>query len=162
MPNWCRNDVHFFGNNLHKVEKLFDDLIKEQNETRLGVRPDWKVMSKKDCLFMFEIYKNDSGHYSFDSRWAPAHETMFYIGRRFKIAFSMSYDECGMGLYGQYTFDPSQPNILMSKDASNINYEYDEYFDMYTYNGDKYESMYDFLDNVLESREPSPIIMIST
>lgn len=162
MPNWCRNTVYFNGDNVNKVDKLFDDLIKQQNETGLGVRPDWNVMSKEDCLYMFDIDKHDSGSYAFNSRWSPAIVTLFYIGRRFKVAFEMTFDECSYELYGKYTFNPSQPNIVMLQDASNTSYGYDEYFDMYTYNGEKYESMYDFLDDVVDSIAPSPIIMIST
>ena len=110
---------------------------------------------------MFDIDKMDSGHYMFNSRWSPAHETMFYIGRRFKIGFSIHYDECGMGLYGRYTFNPSQPDIMMIQDASDTNYDYDEESDMYVYQGEKYESMYDFLDDVLDSIEPSQVRFIS-
>ena len=157
MANWCGNNVIFSGENVDKVDELFTKLMEEQADKGFGVRPDWEACEKHDALYMFYIDKHDSGSYRFETKWAPAINTIFLIGRRFKVAFEMEWDECGMGLYGKMIFSPDMPDVVMMADASGTNFRYDHDKDMYIYNGEEYESEYEFMDDVIEKTPLSPI-----
>jgi hypothetical protein len=157
MPNWCSNDVMFFGDNVSKVDKLFDTLMKEQATDGLGIRPPWKGCDRHNTRFMFSIQKYDSGSYQFDSKWAPAISSMLLIGRRFKVAFEIKWEEMGMSLYGSATFDPSMPDVMMIRDASSTHFLWDEDKDAYIYKDEEYESVYDFMDDVIDEMTPIPI-----
>jgi hypothetical protein len=157
MPNWCNNNVIFSGENVDKVDEMFAKIIEEQQANDLGMRPDWEACKKNDALYMFYIEKNDIGSYRFQSKWAPAMNTIYLIGRRFKIAFEMDWDEPGMGLYGKMIFDPSMPDVVMMADASNTNFRYDNEKERYIYNGEEYESEYEFIDDVIDTTPLLPI-----
>jgi hypothetical protein len=157
MPNWCSNHVTFFGENVGKVEKLFDTLIQEQAKDGLGIRPPWKACERHEARYMFNIYKNDLCSYQFESKWSPTIATMFLIGRRFKVAFEISWEEMGNGLYGSATYDPSAPDIMMVRDASSTNFRWDEDKEMYIYKDEEYESVYDFMEDVIDDMTPLPI-----
>lgn len=157
MANWCDNYVVFSGDNVDKVDELFTRLSEEQATNGLGMRPDWDECEKHDALYMFYIDKQDPGVCHFQTKWSPALNTMFLIGRRFKIAFELEWEECGMGLYGKMIFDPSMPDVVMIADASGTNFQYNDKKGMYVYNGDEYESMYDFIEDVVDSTPLSPI-----
>ena len=157
MPNWCSNYVTFFGENVGKVDKMFDKLIAQQAIDGLGVRPDWKACEKNEARYMFEIQDLGDGVYQFDSKWSPCLSLMLLIGRRFKVALEISWEEMGMSLYGSATFDPSVPDVMMIRDASCTNYKYDEDADMYIYNAEEYESLYDLMEDAIEDLTPVPI-----
>jgi hypothetical protein len=157
MANWCSNIVIFSGDNVDKVDELFTKLMEEQAASNLGVRPDWEACEKYDALYMFHIDKRDTGDYQFETKWSPAINTIFLIGRRLKIGFEMTWDECGMGLYGKIVFDPSMPDVAMISDASGINFRFDDDKGMYIYNGEEYQSEYDFIDDVVDTMTASPI-----
>ena len=157
MPNWCSNHVMFFGDNVSKVEKLFDMLIKEQEESGLGVRPDWDAFTRHNTKHMFDIYKNDPGSYQFESKWSPALSLLLLIGRRFKVSFEVSWEEMGMSLYGSATFDQSKPDVMMIRDASCTNYKYDEDSEMYIYNAEEYECLSELMCDVIDDMTPIPI-----
>lgn len=157
MPNWCNNNVIFSGENVDKVDELFAKLIEKQSISHLGMRPDWEACDKYDAMYMFDIEKNDDGSYRFDSRWSPPLNTIYLIGRRFKIAFEMEWDEPGLALYGKMIFDPSMPDVVMMADASETNFQYDEEEEVYIYNGEKYESEYDFIEDVINNSPLAPI-----
>lgn len=157
MPNWCVNNVMFFGDNVDKVDKLFDKLMEKQNALGVGVRPDWKACEKHEARYMFEIYKNEPGNYQFESKWSPCLSLMFLIGRRLKVAFEISWEEMGMSLYGSATFDPSMSEVMMIRDASCSNYKYDEDTEMYTYKGEEYEHLSELMCDIIDEMTPMPI-----
>ena len=157
MANWCSNIVTFSGENVDKVDEMFTKLMEEQEASGFGVRPDWDACEKYDARYMFHIDKRGSGDYQFETKWSPALNTIFLIGRRFKIAFEMFWDEPGMGLYGKMVFDPSMPDIAMVSDASGTNFRYDDEKGVYIYKGEEYESEYDFLDDLVDTMKASPI-----
>ena len=157
MPNWCSNNVMFFGDNVSKVDNLFDKLMKQQATLGLGVRPDWKACERHEARYMFDIYKNESGSYQFESKWAPSLSLMLLIGRRFKVAFEINWEEMGMSLYGSATFDPSMPDVMMIRDASCTNYKYDEDSEMYIYNAEEYECLSELMCDVIDDMTPMAI-----
>ena len=157
MANWCSNHVTFSGDNVDKVDEMFTKLMEEQADKGFGVRPDWEACEKHSALYMFDIDKIDDGSYSFNTKWSPALNTIFLIGRRFKVAFEMEWDECGMGLYGKMIFNPDMPDVAMIADASGTNFRFDEEKSMYIYKDEEYESEYDFMDDVVASTPLSPV-----
>ena len=157
MPNWCSNHVMFFGDNVSKVDKLFDTLIKEQAIDGLGIRPPWKGCDKHNARYMFGIQDLGDGTYQFDSKWAPTLATMFLIGRRFKVAFEINWEEMGNALYGSATFDPSMPDVMMIRDASSTHYLWDKDNETYIYKDEEYESVYDFMEDIIDEMTPVPI-----
>lgn len=157
MPNWCSNNVMFFGDNVSKVDKMFDELIAQQAVLNVGVRPDWKACERHEVRYMFDIFKNEPGSYQFESKWSPSLSLMLLIGRRFKVAFEINWEEMGMSLYGSATFDPSTPEVIMIRDASCTNYKYDEGTDMYTYKDEEYECLSELMCDVIDDMTPVPI-----
>lgn len=157
MPNWCSNHVTFFGDNVSKVEKLFDMLIKEQATDNFGVRPPWKGCEKNNVRFMFEIEKYEPSVYQFESKWSPTLATIFLIGRRLKVSFEITWEEMGNCLYGSATFDPSIPDVMMIRDASSTHYRWDQDKEVYIYKDEEYESVYDFMEDVIDEMTPMPI-----
>lgn len=157
MPNWCTNHVTFFGDNVSKVEKLFDTLIKEQVTDNFGIRPPWRGCEKNNVRFMFDIQKYEPSVYQFESKWSPTLATMFLIGRRLKVSFEITWEEMGNCLYGSATFDPSMPDVMMIRDASSTHYRWDQDKEMYIYKDDEYESVYDFMEDVIDDMTPIPI-----
>lgn len=157
MANWCSNQIIFSGPNIDKVDKLFDELIKEQCESGLGVRPKWKSCEKYNARYMFSIDKTDNGCYTFETKWSPALDTVMLIGRKFNVSFDIHWDEPGNALYGKATFSPNFKDVLTVRDASSVNFRYDDDLEAYIYNGKEYESEYDFIDDLIESMTPSTI-----
>jgi hypothetical protein len=157
MANWCSNHVTFSGDNVDKVDEMFTKLMEEQDRDNHGIRPDWEACEKNNALYMFYIQRNDAGSYQFETKWSPAMNTIFLIGRRFKIAFEMSWEECGMGLYGKMIFNPDMPDVVMVADASGTNFRFDDEKGMYIYKDEEYESEYDFMDDVIDTTPLSPI-----
>lgn len=157
MPNWCSNNVTFFGDNVRKIDKMFDELMTKQAVDGLGVRPHWKACEKHEARYMFDIYKCASGTYQFESKWSPSLSLMLLIGRRFKVAFEINWEEMGMSLYGSATFDPSTPEVMMIRDASCTNYKYDEDSEMYIYNAEEYECLSELMCDVIDDMTPIPI-----
>lgn len=157
MPNWCSNNVMLFGDNVSKVDKMFDELIAQQAVLNVGVRPDWKACERHEVRYMFDIFKNEPGSYQFESKWSPSLSLMLLIGRRFKVAFEINWEEMGMSLYGSATFDPSTPEVIMIRDASCTNYKYDEGTDMYTYKDEEYECLSELMCDVIDDMTPVPI-----
>jgi len=157
MPNWCSNYVTFFGENVGKVDKMFDKLMTQQAIDGLGIRPDWKACLRHEARFMFSIQDLGDGVYQFDSKWAPCLSLMLLIGRRFKVALEISWEEMGNGLYGSATFDPSTPDVMMIRDASSTHFIWDEDADMYIYKAEEYESLCDLMEDAIEDLTPVPI-----
>jgi hypothetical protein len=146
-----------FGDNVSKVDKMFDELIAQQAVLNVGVRPDWKACERHEVRYMFDIFKNEPGSYQFESKWSPSLSLMLLIGRRFKVAFEINWEEMGMSLYGSATFDPSTPEVIMIRDASCTNYKYDEGTDMYTYKDEEYECLSELMCDVIDDMTPVPI-----
>ena len=157
MPNWCSNHVTFSGENVDKADKLFKTLMQEQSVSGLGIRPPWKGCDKHGLRYMFEIQHSGDSTYQFESKWSPTLATMFLIGRRFKVAFEISWEEMGNGLYGSATYDPSMPDVMMVRDASSTNFRWDDDKEVYIYNGEEYESVYDFMEDVIDNMIAIPI-----
>ena len=157
MPNWCSNNVMFFGDNVSKVDKMFDELIARQAVLNVGVRPDWKACERHEVRYMFDIFKNEPGSYQFESKWSPSLSLMLLIGRRFKVAFEINWEEMGMSLYGSATFDPSTPEVIMIRDASCTNYKWDEEKEVYTYKDEEYECLSELMCDVIDEMTPVPI-----
>ena len=157
MPNWCSNYVTFLGENVDKVDKLFATLMKEQATDGLGIRPPWKACDKHGLRYMFGIEYLGDGVYQFESKWSPTLATIFIIGRRFKVSFEISWEEMGNGLYGSATYDPSIPDVMMVRDASSTNFRWDEDKEVYIYKDEEYESVYDFMEDVIDDMIAMPI-----
>lgn len=157
MPNWCANYVTFSGGNVAKVNKLFEQLIAEQEVSGMGVRPDWKITQKYYAGYMFDIEDYGDNSYRFNSKWSPVISTLMMIGRRYKVGFMVRWDECGMGLYGKAIYDPTMFDILMVADGSGINFRYDEEKEAYIYKGEEYDSEYDFIDDAIDELVMMPI-----
>jgi len=152
MPNWCNNNVTFKGSPsaLDKVDALFSKMMLSTE----GVRPEWLACERYNAPYLFDIQGWDKGDYQFLSKWSPALSTIMLIGRRFKVEYEHRFDESGMGLYGKAVFNPIRPASIKMYDGSCINFRYNEDTGMYVFNGEEYESEYDFIESAVDELEP--------
>jgi hypothetical protein len=157
MPNWCANYVTFSGAHVAKVDKLFEQLTDEQTNSGGGVRPTWRGLDKHDVRYMFDIEDYGDHSYRFNTKWAPSLALLMMIGRRFKVGFMTRWDECGNGVYGKAIYDPAMFDILMVADGSGVNFIYNHEKEVYVYEGEEYESEYDFIDDAIDKLVMMPI-----
>jgi len=157
MPNWCGNYIKFYGDakQIAKLEKMLEDLVASNDDSMQGHRPNWEAVKKANCHYMFDIQLDGDGQIQFDTAWSPAISLVFLLGRRYDLGYVHRWDESGNSLYGKAVFRTANKNFLDLYDGSSLNFRYDFDSGMYIYNGQEYESQYDFIDEVVDNLMPS-------
>lgn len=167
MANWCYNSVTFSGPQ-KKLEELFN-MIKfletKANLNNSGVIPDFiednpELMAKDDMLYMFDIYYSEYSfdYMSFSSKWGPALDTVYEIGKKLGLSFKHFYDESSNMIYGSSFYNNETGeyyNIYLNDDDFNkIEENYDEELgvDWYSFEGAGYEVREDILEILLERK----------
>ena len=94
MPNWCSNYVSFEGSeeNIRKVDEIFEKMI--QSEGSEGKKPDFQEEVLEG--YYFDIAKQDSGLYSYETRWGPNVLDLKLIGRHCNVSFIVEFEEPGI------------------------------------------------------------------
>lgn len=103
MANWCSNYVSFSGSEdnvkrfIEEVKAL-EALSKEKQE---GVRPD----DSGRYMFDLHTYDLEEGYFAFDSKWAPALDSLETLGRKHGVNITCEYEELGCQIFGRWEYD---------------------------------------------------------
>lgn len=110
MPNWCYNNVTFYGEkqNITNLGKLLDKTIDLEDKTHHGQTLFTFEGVIEGYMFSigYEILDDDTTLVlTFDSRWSPIPHDVVRIAELFNLKFEYDYEESGMDLYGKYTLE---------------------------------------------------------
>ena len=155
MPNWCSNYVSFEGSeeNIRKVDEIFEKMIQRQSISSQGEKPDFQEEILEG--YYFDIAKQYSGIYSYETRWAPNILDLELIGRHCNVSFIVEFEELGNYVFGKAKFDVNQTDGLRimeldHNDTSDISY--DEEDDLFVYKDQKSESDREILEQIFRDK----------
>ena len=153
MPNWCSNYVFFKGSeeNIQKVDEIFEKMI--QSNSPEGKKPDFQGEILEG--YYFDIAKQDSGVYSYETRWGPNVLDLELIGRHCNVSFIVEFEELGNYVFGKAKFDVNQTDGLqiMELDLNDISHiSYDEEDDSFVYKDQKSDSELEFLEQIFRDK----------
>ena len=153
MPNWCSNYVSFEGSeeNIRKVDEIFEKMI--QSNSPEGKKPDFQEEVLEG--YYFDISKQDSGLYSYETRWGPNILDLELIGRHCGVSFISEFEELGNWVFGKAKFDVNQTDGLRimeldHNDTSDI--LFDEEDDSFVYKDQKSESDREILEQIFRDK----------
>ena len=153
MPNWCSNYVFFEGSeeNIRKVDEIFEKMIRSGGSE--GKKPDFQGEILEG--YYFDIAKQDSGMYSYETRWSPNVLDLELIGRHCDVSFIVEFEELGNYVFGKAKFDVNQTDGLqiMELDHNDISdISYDEEDDSFVYKDQKSDSEFKFLEQIFKDK----------
>lgn len=153
MPNWCSNYVFFEGSeeNIQKVDEIFEKMI--QSNSPEGKKPDFQGEILEG--YYFDIAKQYSGIYSYETRWDPNVLDLELIGRHCNVSFIVEFEELGNYVFGKAKFDVNQTDGLQimeldHNDTSDI--LFDEEDDSFVYKDQKSESDREILEQIFRDK----------
>ena len=158
MPNWCSNCLELQGSpeNIKDVEKVFHNMVNKEQATGDGQLPDWSNL-KQD--WFFNIYSDDfkqEQHESFvvqyETRWAPNVEIVIEIAKKHNLTFVLEYEESGNLIYGRYVYDGKELKDFYLSDEEHDLYEWDENYEVCTFEGEEWESDTEIKEIILERK----------
>lgn len=156
MPNWCNNTVTFSGENADKANQMFKELYETQQKD-----PDHGVTfglidieNIKRNPFMFNIYEEFDSvtRWSYQTKWAPNTEDLKLVADHVGCDFTHYYDEMGMLIYGRTQYIDKQEIEIDLDDKDFDSYSYSEEDDLYRFEDEVYESVYDILEILLDRK----------
>ena len=155
MPNWCSNYVSFEGSeeNIRKVDEIFEKMIQRQSISSQGEKPDFQEEILEG--YYFDIAKQDSGIYSYETKWGPNVLDLELIGRHCNVSFIVEFEELGNYVFGKAKFDVNQTDGLriMELDHNDISdISYDEEDDSFVYKDQKSDSELEFLEQIFKDK----------
>ena len=155
MPNWCSNYVSFEGSeeNIRKVDEIFEKMIQRQSISSQGEKPDFQEEILEG--YYFDIAKQDSGIYSYETKWGPNVLDLELIGRHCNVSFIVEFEELGNYVFGKAKFDVNQTDGLriMELDHNDISdISYDEEDDSFVYKDQKSDSELKFLEQIFRDK----------
>lgn len=155
MPNWCTNSVSFYGGDLKGLKESLIQGIKVNNESNVGWLPDYLQETGQQYLFDINITigEKDRLYMNCDTKWSPCNDELIAIADKHGCGFVNCYEEMGMGIYGEFTYeDGSSTDIYLTDDEINqVKYDIDT--DLYTYKGETSESSYQFYEALLDIKK---------
>ena len=155
----CSQIVSFSGKekNVNRVIALFEKMEEACSKTGEGHKPDFVVEKQEQCRYMFDI-NVDGDSINFWSKWSPAIETVRQIAVKFKVNFSLEYEELGCQIFGRATF---VDGILTETDLDDSDFEsYQETESgVYSFEGEVYESEFEILEKLLERKVELPLAL---
>lgn len=128
-------------------------MIQRQSISSQGEKPDfqWKILEG----YYFDIAKQYSGVYSYETRWAPNILDLELIGRHCNVSFISNFEELGNYVFGKAKFNINETDGLRimeldHNDTSDI--LYDEEDDSFVYKDQKSDSDYEFLEQIFRDK----------
>lgn len=150
MANWCTNWVTIEGEeaNINSLLEELRELEEENRRTGLGVRPS----EEGNLQYMFELYVDDE-HFSFESKWSPANDSLQFLAKKYQVTIINRYSELGCMVFGQWTGDGEiEDDVWLTDEEWELAVTGDEDGSYYTYEGREYEVQEDALVEILDKK----------
>lgn len=125
-------------------------------KTGEGQKPDF--LEGNECRYMFDI-NVDGDSINFWSKWSPSIETVRQIAVKYKVNFSLDYEELGCLIYGNATFTDG---VLVETDLDEADFDsFQENEDgcSYSFEGEEYSSQYDIMEKLLDRKKEMPLAL---
>jgi hypothetical protein len=107
MANYCSNTVSFDGDD-KQIERLIRafNMSKEKTPNGHGCKfillpPNYKVQN----WFIDLTIEDDERSMYYQTKWSPDPVQLLQACRMFSVSFVLSYEEGGLGLYGEFRYD---------------------------------------------------------
>ena len=135
------------------TREIFEKMIQRQSISSQGEKPDFQEEILEG--YYFDIAKQDSGIYYYETRWAPNILDLELIGRHCNVSFISEFEELGNYVFGKAKFDVNQTDGLqiMELDHNDISdISYDEEDDLLVYKDQKSESDREILEQIFQDK----------
>lgn len=152
MANWCFNTVVFEGTPeaTKQIQQLFKEMAEQQEKEKCGQLPQF--IEDTDDGYFFDISSDDDtiAVFQFETKWNPNTKIILQIAKKFKVDFTLDYEELGNGIMGRATLTDGifADNSLQYEDFEN--FRYDSKTDTYHFEGKVYDSEWEILQTLLE------------
>jgi len=150
MANWCGNWVNLSGEP-EKVKAFMEDIKALKQK---GIKNECGVSAlekPENGGYMFD-FNVDEESFSFESKWSPVFDSLHCLATKHGVTVTNQYEECGMGIYGQWTSDgESESDVCLTEEEYDLA-GWDEDSDLYTFEGEDYECREDILCIILERK----------
>lgn len=158
MANHCYNGIVFHGKDLTKIKSMLDEAV-EVNKTEgwLPKTIDISKLSYVHYLFDVDIVYYEGEDKIFINcwtKWSPPLDELEHICREAQVSCYCSYDECGMGLYGEakYDLETDYTTDVSLTDEEVNRVQYDEENDVYLLDGKPIESDSEAYQEMLDDK----------
>lgn len=156
MANWCYNFLQFEGNSeaVNNLMALFMELESREKATTHGQLPDF-IAEKAGFMSSINCYEDNV---SYETRWWPNVEVIVQITEKFKLGFTLSYNELDNLIFGEYVYKNSVLTDFCLDSADFDLYDINpENEDTWLFEGEVYLSDFEILDILLERRKKLPV-----
>lgn len=145
MANWCNNYLSVSGKDTERVLNLFRGLAFREKLTELGQT----LKCFDDDRYMFNIYVEDNGWVTFETKWAPAGKSIVKIFTKYDVKGFYEYSEPGCQVLGKIVKNENgiQEYVVPQEDFDKIHYN--ENIESYIFEGDEYEYLSDIHELLL-------------
>lgn len=158
MANHCNNGISFYGKDLTKIKQMLAEaVVVNQTQGWLPESLDVSKLNYSHYLFDIDVvYDEPEDRICINcwTRWSPPVEELEHICREAQVSCSCSYDECGMGLYGEFEYnletDTSSDVFLTDEEVNRV--QYDEENDCYLLDGEPIESDWEAYQEMLDKK----------
>lgn len=154
MANWCQNWVNFSGeeSQINKMKSLFKAMEIKEKEMNEGQIPSFMKEPKQD--WFFNIYADETDTISYETKWSPNTYDLVEIANHFRLSFEHMYEESGNNIFGKAVFTSGniEPEFFDLDDSDFDLFQYDTENDIYTYEGQEYESNCEILETIFEKK----------
>ena len=159
MANWCSNNLTVTGGSEEDIKEFFEcfrNMSEKGKAEGLGQFPEELIQEDLDEAYLFEIYceEDQEDYVSFETKWAPPIQLVVAIGKKFKVSFSMDYEEMGMLTFGRldYNFEKDNFRDVDLDDSDFDQYEHLEEEDMYKFRDELYDGDSEILETLLNEK----------
>lgn len=154
MANWAQNWVTFSGEEvkLNQVKALFKAMEIKGKETNEGQIPPFVKQPIQD--YFFEIYADETDTVSYATKWSPNVEDLIVIANHFDLNFISTYEETASSIFGKAVFTSGNTEAkFYDLDNEDFDlYQFNEEGDIYTYEGENFESESEILETIFEKK----------
>jgi hypothetical protein len=125
MPNWCSNNVTVQG----KIENIKAFLINVYAAYKSRSEDDVFLLLPENEMYLFQfssydfdileldstaiqLFVDTSISIAYNTRWSPNTEDMALVGKTYQLDVEHSYEEMGMGIYGEASYCAETDSLL--------------------------------------------------
>jgi len=150
MANWCSNTVEFVGEHsqFEHLKVFFTAMAAKEKKEGKGQLP---AFAEEGIGYLFEISWED-GILHYLTKWSPNTAVIVRIAEHFGVAFIQSYSEPGNGVFGEACYKDGSLTDVSLDGSDTEQYQFDEDSDLYTFEGESYESS-DEINGILLKRK---------